>query len=179
MAYQINKTIDDCIDALAAFVGPFVPNGELVRSQQNRVSHTPAIGVVFTELLTVDLETPTLKFANGEYTISTPKRLDVQLDFYGELADDQCNAVKTAYRTFWATDKFPAWLKPMYCSDGVQGPFVNGESQYANRWILTASLHFNASLTVPQDSANQISILVSGGNAIDGVTGETGLVGIL
>ena len=179
MAYIISKSIDDCIDALAAFVGPFVPNGELVRAQQNRVSQIPAIGVVFTELMTVDLETPTLKFANGEYTISTPKRLDVQLDFYGELADDQCNAVKTAYRTFWSTDQFPAWIKPMYCSDGVQGPFISGESQYSNRWILTVSLHFNSTLTVPQDSANQISILVSGGNANQNVTGETGLVGIL
>ena len=179
MSYTINHSIDDAIDALAAFVRPFVPNGEMTRAQQNRVSLVPAIGVVFTELLTVDLETPTLKFANGEYTISTPKRLDVQLDFYGELADDQCNAVKTAYRTFWSTDQFPSWIKPMYCSDGVQAPFISGESQYYNRWTLTVSLHFNANLTVPQDSANQISMLVSGGNASEGVTGETGLIGVL
>lgn len=179
MAYILNRTIDDAIDALAAFVAPFVPNGELVRAQQNRVPHIPAIGVVFTELMTVDFETPTLKFSNGEYTILTPKRLDVQLDFYGDLAGNQVNAVKTAFRTFWCVDKFPEGIKPLYCSDALQAPFISGENQYYSRWTMTVSLHFNSTLTVPQDSANQIAMMVSGGDASEGVTGETGLVGVL
>jgi ATP phosphoribosyltransferase len=44
---------------------------------------------------------------------------------------------------------------------------------------MTVSLQFNSTLTVPQDSANQIAMMVSQGNAQAGITGETGLVGVI
>lgn len=157
--YVPSIAIDNVIVALGGFLGPFVGGSEIVRGQGNRVS-MPADGfVVLTELLQVDLETPTVSgVSSGQVNILTPKRIDVQIDFYGPPAGDWCTAVKTVYRTSYAVDQFPAGIAPLYCSDGVQGALTNAEKQYESRWILTASLQYNPSLYVPQQAATQLKM---------------------
>jgi hypothetical protein len=152
--------IDQVIDALASFITPFAGGLPIIRAQVNRVP-PPATGYIeLRELLIVDLETPSVKMiqANAQINIKTPKRIDIQVDFYGPLAGDQCTAVKTVYRSPYAPLQFPDGIKPLYCSDGQQGPLITGEEQYENRWVITASLQYNPVVAIPQLSANKLAI---------------------
>ena len=149
-------TVDQVIDALADFLAPFVPAAQIVRAQVNRVAMPPNPCVVLTEMLQVDLSVPATDSQpdDGTATVAGPTRIDVQIDFYGAQASEFCKTVKTAFRSHWGFAHFPANIKPLYTSDGIQAPLVTGEQQYESRWTLTASLQYNPIVTVPQDFAD-------------------------
>jgi len=161
--YIASITVDQVIDALKAFLLPFIPDGvnKIVRGQVNRVAQPADPCVVLTELLEVDLSVPRSDYQPDDSTAALhgPTRIDVQIDFYGELSSDYCKAVKSAFRTMWATSQFPKNIQPLYTSDGVQSPMVSGEAQWQSRWTLTVSLQYNPVMTVPQDFADVLSVL--------------------
>lgn len=164
--YTASITIDQVIDALATFLQPYVGSAEIVRAQVNRVPMPQGACVVLTELLQVDLETPvdTYDPVGNTTTLSTPARIDVQIDFYGPSAGDWCRAVKGVYRSFAATSAFSDGIKPLYCDDGRQTPLITGEEQWESRWTLTASLQYNAVVTIPQrfaDSATPTAVIAA------------------
>lgn len=160
MMYQPSITVDAIIDILADFLTPFTSGAEIVRAQSNRtpMPHSPC--VVLTELLQVDLSTPvdTWRGTVNEVDVVTPTRIDVQIDFYGPNAGDQCKAVKGVYRSIWATGMFPDGVKPLYCDDGKQTPLITGEQQWQQRWTLTASLQYNAKVVVPHQFADEAEV---------------------
>lgn len=162
MNYVSSITVDQVIDALAAFLAPFMPGASIVRGQVNRVALPSNPCAVLTEILQVDLSVPHTDYqpptdpapAIGTATIKGPTRIDVQIDFYGVQAGEFCKAVKTAFRSHWGFAHFPANIKPLYTSDAMQSPLTTGEQQYESRWTLTASLQYNPIVTVPQDFAD-------------------------
>lgn len=163
--YTASITVDQVIDALAAFLAPFVPGSEVVRAQVNRVAMPPNPCVILTEMLQVDLSVPHTDYqpsvdpapADGTATVHGPSRIDVQIDFYGAQAGEFCKTVKTAFRSHWGFANFPAGIKPLYTSDGIQSPLTTGEQQYESRWTLTASLQYNPVVTVPQEFADVLT----------------------
>jgi hypothetical protein len=157
--YQPSIAIDDVITALGTFLQPFVGSADIIRAEVNRVAPPAGPFVELTELMTVDLETPqTLNNADQTTSIKGPARIDVQVDFYGPASGDWCRAVKGVFRTPYAAAQFPANIKPLYCSDGTQAPLMTGEEQYEVRWVLTASLQYNAVIIVPQQSADALAM---------------------
>lgn len=157
---SISITIDNVIDALADFIEPFVSGAEIVRAQVNRVPMPHDSCVVLTELLQVDLEVPTSTFDGvaQNRTMAAPKRIDIQIDFYGEDSGDLCATIKSIFRTEHATSQFSDGIKPLYCSDGIQSPLVTGEQQWEGRWTLTASLQYNPVVVVNQQSATTTTL---------------------
>ncbi len=157
--YTSSITVDQVIDALADFLAPFVPGAQIVRAQVNRVAMPSNPGVVLTEMLQVDLSVPATEYqpGDGTATIEGPTRIDVQIDFYGAQAGEFCKTVKTAFRSHWGFAHFPANIKPLYTSDGIQSPLTTGEQQYESRWTLTASLQYNPIVTVPQEFADSLA----------------------
>lgn len=159
--YTADITVDQVIDALADFLAPFVPGAKVVRAQVNRVPMPSNPCVVLTELLQVDLSVPATAYqpptdpapAIGTAMIYGPTRIDVQIDFYGAQASEFCKTAKAAFRSQWGFEHFPANIKPLYTSDGIQSPLLTGEQQYESRWTLTASLQYNPTVTVPQEFA--------------------------
>jgi len=158
--YVASIAIDDCIDALGAFLQPFLGGAPIVRAQVNRVATPPGAFIKLTELLQVPLETPSADYdgENQQISLTGPKRIDIQVDFYGPSSGDQCAAIETVYRTSYAASQFPAGIAPLYCSNGNQTPLITGEEQYASRWTLTASLQYNPAVVVPQQSATELTL---------------------
>lgn len=158
--YTASITVDQVIDALAAFLAPFVPGSEVVRAQVNRVAMPPNPCVILTEMLQVDLSVPATDYQPDDdtATIRGPSRIDVQIDFYGAQAGEFCKSVKTAFRSHWGFANFPAGIKPLYTSDGMQSPLLTGEQQYESRWTLTASMQYNPVITVPQGFADDLTV---------------------
>jgi hypothetical protein len=154
--YTANITVDQVIEALAAFLAPFMPGAQIVRAQVNRVALPSNPCAVLTELLQVDLSVPATDYqpTANTATIYGPSRIDVQIDFYGAQAGEFCKTVKTAFRSHWGFAHFPANIKPLYTSDGIQSPLLTGEQQYESRWTLTASMQYNPTVTVPQEFAD-------------------------
>jgi len=157
--YTASITVDQVIDALADFLAPFVPGASVVRAQVNRVAMPPNPCVILTEMLQVDLSVPATEYQpdDGTATIEGSTRIDIQIDFYGAQAGEFCKTVKTAFRSHWGFAHFPANIKPLYTSDGIQSPLTTGEQQYESRWTLTASLQYNPIVTVPQDFADVLT----------------------
>jgi hypothetical protein len=166
--YIPSIVVDQVITALAAFIQPFVGSATpIIRQQENRVpppltagQPDPLAFVSLRETILSDLETPI--FINSsdvnvqQASVTTPTRIDVQVNFYGVASADWCKAVKAVYRSPYAPDQFPLGIKPLYCSDGIQGALITGEEQYENRWILNASLQYNPVVIVPQQSATEL-----------------------
>jgi len=162
MAVNISITTKDVIKAFGNFMVPYVDGANIAKAQGNRVPMPAAPCIMLTEILTVDLETPSVSYdVDLEAAIASPKRIDIQVDFYGANAGDLCAIVKGVYRTEYATLAFPDGIKPLYCSDGNQHPLVTGEEQYLARWTLTASLQYNPVVTVVQQSATALEVEVN------------------
>jgi hypothetical protein len=161
MTVNISITIDDVIDAYTEFLVPYVDGANIARNQGNRVAMPAPPCIMLNEILNVDIETPVVNYGDDEdATITSPKRIDLQVDFYGQNAGDLCAIVKGVYRSEYATLAFPDGIKPLYCSDGNQHPLITGEDQYLNRWTLTASLQYNPVVSVVQQSATALEATV-------------------
>lgn len=157
--YTTSITVDNVIDALTDFLQPFVSGADIIRAQVNRVPMPSLPCVVLTELFHVDLRVPSQDYdvLNDEVDLSASNRIDIQVDFYGDSAGDYCRSVETAFRTMWGFDMFPAGIKPLYTSDGIQSPLVSGEQQYISRWTLTVSMQYNPIVSVPQQFAEELA----------------------
>lgn len=159
--YIATIAVDAVITALGSFLQPFMGSGTVIRGQNNRTPMPATLPfAVLTEVLQVDLETPTVsgQYSNAQITITSPKRIDIQIDIYGPTSGDLCTAVKGVYRTGYAVAQFPAGIAPLYCSDGHQIPLTDAEQQYDTRWTITASLQYNPAVYIPQQFATALAV---------------------
>jgi hypothetical protein len=148
------------IEALGAFIQPFVGAAQIIRGQVNRVAPPNGSFVELTELFMSDLEYPRGWYdtINQQQDIIGPKRIDIQTDFYGSASGDWCSAVKNALRSSYGVAQFPAGIAPLYTDDGREAPLITGEEQYERRWVLMCVLQFNPIVIVPLQSANVLSM---------------------
>jgi hypothetical protein len=160
--YVSSISIDAVIDALAAFMQPFMLGGEITRGQVNRVPLADVPSAMLTEMRQVDIDTPYLNFdgTTDSATISGGKRIDVQIDLFGTHAAEICATLKLAFRSPYAFNVMPPNIKPLYIDDGINSQLVTGENQYETRWTLTAVMQYNPTVTVPQQFADVASVAI-------------------
>ncbi len=158
--YVASIAVDTVIEALGAFIQPFVGPAQVVRAEVNRVAPPNGPFVELTELLQCDLEYSRTWYSNDyqQTNIIGPKRIAVQADFYGPLSGDWCACVKQAFRTPYAAALFPAGIAPLYADDGHQAPLITGEEQYLRRWALTLNLQYNPVVSVDEQSADVLKM---------------------
>lgn len=91
----------------------------------------------------------------------------VQLDVHGPNSANNAALIATTFRDEFATQFFtdidtaiaPAGLiSPLYADDPRQGPFINDENQYENRWIVQATLQIDQTVTIPLQFASGLTI---------------------
>jgi len=179
--YAPSISTDDVITSVIAFLQPFVGNFDgtnivpnnptpIIRGEVNRVSipgNNPAGPFVkVIEINRKNLDVPTqLQSSDStvqQASIGNSKQLDVQIDFYGPAAGEWSAAVESVWRSPYAPDQYPDGIKPLYCSDAHQLPLVTGEEQYEYRWALTATLEYNPTVNVPQQSAIELEVKTNG-----------------
>lgn len=163
--YVPSITVDAVIEALGAFIQPFVAPAPVIRAEVNRVAAPVGAFVELTELMQADLEYPSTWYsdANLQTNILGPKRITVQADFYGPSSGDWCAAVKQVFRSASGAFLFPDGIAPLYTDDGHQAPLITGEEQYLRRWALTLQLQYNPIVVIDAQAANVLKMnLVEG-----------------
>lgn len=146
-----------------AFLLLVLENTDVIRFQVNRVAEpdTPDF-VVMTAGPRVRLATNTEAWdqeaeAPTAVTITAPTQVDIQLDVHGPASADAAQTIRTLFRSTYATAAFPATLQPLYADDPHQVPFVNGERQYEDRWVVTVHLQANPTVSTPAQFAATVS----------------------
>ena len=160
--YVASIAVDTVIEAVGAFIQPFVGSVQIIRAEVNRVAPPNGPFVELTEILAADLEYPRSWYddTNQQRNIIGPKRIAIQADFYGPLSGDWCACVKQAFKTAYAVALFPTGVAPLFTDDGHQAPLITGEEQYLRRWALTLSLQYNPIVVIPEQSADVLKMAV-------------------
>jgi len=87
-------------------------------------------------------------------------QIDIQLDIHGPTSAENAQAIATLFRDSYATEFFAAEgfdMQPLYVNDPKQIPFINGEQQYEERWVVSVALQANPVVAVQQQYAGSLS----------------------
>lgn len=135
---------------------PWIPAGHIIRGQVNNVPAPLPPSIVITEILMAQYTTTrtSMNALGTQASYLMPKRLDLQIDCYGNRAGEMANIATTMLRSLAATEYFPDGIEPLYCTDPMQAPLITGEKQYENRFTLTFSVQYNEAVTITTDSFN-------------------------
>lgn len=157
-------TVVKAVAALGPILQPLMPAGtKIVRGQANNV---PPPNVPFITLIPILMNQYTtvrtaLDGTNNTMSYLMPKRLDIQMDFYGLSGGDMANIAVTVFRSGALMDQFPEGVTTLYCSDARQFPLTTGEKQYEDRWSATLSLQYNEPVILSQESFNAVGEVIA------------------
>lgn len=101
--------------------------------------------------------------ASGAETFEQGMRINVQLDFHGDLGADMAATTSTLFRDAYAAQQFASQtpdygVAPLYADDARQLPFENDQQQIEWRWTVQAMLQANVVISVAQQFADSASI---------------------
>lgn len=90
-------------------------------------------------------------------------RVVMQLDLHGRTGSDFAQTISTLWRSDFACRALAgSGIQPLYADDGNQIPFVNGEKQYENRWVMDIAFQASPVVLAPQDFAAILSVELQG-----------------
>lgn len=96
--------------------------------------------------------------ACGSKNLMQPMKFTVQLDVHGPSSGDNATIISTVFRDDYAVEFFSTSgfdVAPLYCGEPKQLPYINGESQWEERWVVDAVMQCNPVVNVPQQFAAQ------------------------
>lgn len=159
MALNISPSDDAVLTAVRALLLAILGDGwEVFQGQGNRVPEPAGDNfVVMTPVHRNRLSTNTVTWDTAaEDPTALAHRHDVeiqfQLDIHGPLGADAATTIAMLLRDDWAVPQLaPAGVAPLYATDGNQLPFINGEHQYENRWVMTAAFQIVPTVSTPAE----------------------------
>lgn len=153
-------TESDVMTALRSVILSIV-DCEIVQAQQNRVPMPTGEFIALTPGSMMALSTSINSHTATERTILRPTQTTVQVDCYGPKSQERALAISMILRNSYGADQFAALgydVQTLYAGDAKQIPLVNGEEQFEQRYTFEAVLQINPTLTVPQESANALTV---------------------
>lgn len=97
----------------------------------------------------------------GVQTIMQETEIVMQLDVHGPTSADNAQTISTLFRDAYAVEFFASLsssVSPLYADSPKQLPFLNGEEQQENRWIIEAVMQADEVITVPQQFADVVEV---------------------
>jgi hypothetical protein len=168
MPTTISITEDDLFAALRTFLLTIVADGvEVVQGQDNLVPEPNADDfIVMWSLGQARLSTNDSSYSDpgtnpGTRNFEQATRAMIQIDVHGPASANNAEMISTLFFSEYAVDSFKSSgkdISPLYCDDPKQAPFINGENQYEQRWIITAAIQYNPVTAVPQDFADTLEV---------------------
>lgn len=99
--------------------------------------------------------------STSQELVTEPTEYTVQIDVHGPNSADNAQAISSLFRDAYATQTFAALnpnVQPLHADDPRQIPFINGENQIENRWVVTAVMQANFTVDVPQQYADEANV---------------------
>lgn len=167
MAVSIDTTQVAILTALRTVLLSWLPSGvEVIRAQVNRVPEpTSDDFVVMTPILRERISTNIDTWSNSS-TVSTinatqSTKVTIQLDVHGPNSSENSQIISTLLRDQIGCAAFAAIasnIQTLFASDPRQSPFINGEDQYEDRWMVDAVLQADITLTTSQQFSSKLSV---------------------
>ncbi|WP_186043044.1 phage neck terminator protein [Burkholderia gladioli] len=171
MAVTISITESNVYSALRTFLLGVLPTGvEVVKAQENGVGEPMGTDfVVINSISAPRLATnvdgytdPVVAGGSGPGTRNSMQAIGVrlQLDVHGPNSADNAAIISTLFRDEYACVVIGTVnpnIQPLYCENPRQMPFINGENQYEQRWIIELALQYNPITQTPQDFFDEIT----------------------
>lgn len=168
MAFAVSVTEDDVLRALGDFLTDILPTGTaIIRAQNNLVPEPVAHDfITMTPTLRRRLSTNVRLWDNrnpyaDSMRITQATELTIQLDVHGGNSTDNAQLISTLFRDEYAIDAFAQEsfdIRPLYCDDGHQMPFINAENQYEDRWVMNVVMQASPTVSTFQQFANKVSV---------------------
>lgn len=99
----------------------------------------------------------------GVERLLQPIKFTAQLDVHGPNSADNAQIITTLFRDDYGVNAFAASgfdVTPLYANDPHQMPFVNGEQQVEERYVVDVVMQCNPVVTVPQQFADDLQYTV-------------------
>lgn len=169
MSATLSLTESQTLIALRAFLLDVLPSGvSVVKGQVNRVAEPAGSDfVVMTPILRSRIETNVTSYLDpfplpgSVRNDLQPTQVTVQLDVHGPAGADNAQIISTLFRSGYAVDQFASSgfdVTPLYTADPRQMPFINGENQFEDRWVVDAVMQANPVVTTAQQFADVLDI---------------------
>ncbi len=128
-------------------------------------------GGVGTYTVSPSQNAPSETMASGQNLLEQGAKVTVQLDFHAadNTASDLAQITSTALRDPYGVDQFESYdlgVVPLYADDPRYTPFINENSQYEWRWVLEACFQVNQIVSVPQQYADIVTVLLKDVDAL-------------
>ncbi|MGK0705128.1 phage neck terminator protein [Yokenella regensburgei] len=162
---MIDYTIDNIIDTLADFIEPIC--GRVQQAQVDRIPMPKGEFCILTPLrftrlsTTRDIKQDTGNPSDSAMGYTEVRQADIQLDIYGDGAAGRALAIETIFSGTYGYEGIKAIdnrLSPLYSSAAIQAPFIDAESQWQERWVITLSLQAHITVSFPQDYFDKAEI---------------------
>lgn len=164
----ISFTEGDLFQSLRGLLASMLPTSvEIIRAQINRVPEPRTTDFIVMTLLSRDrLATNIDDYVDG-YPLdpsvknaSASTLLTIQLDVHGPNSGENVQIISTLFRDEYATSYFDNSgldAQALYTSDPMQVPFINGESQWENRWTVDLAIQINQIIQLSQEFADKLN----------------------
>lgn len=120
-----------------------------------------AMTVLFDNRLSTNINTYIDDEVQSVKNAMQPTQFTMQIDCYGAQAHEWAKIFTTMFRDEYACDRLAPTCQPLHADDPRQMAITNGEQQYEQRWLITALLQYNPTVTVDQEfftSASPVAI---------------------
>lgn len=158
---MITPTQDPLFIAVKAFIMSLLPldTDHVVQGLGNGVPMPDGAFICLTATALKRLSTNHANYSvDLQRSVTMPTEFSIQFDCYGPNAGDYANELVAMWRDEYACNILAPVAAPLYSSDPIQAPLVNGEENYEQRFTFTALLQFNPVITVPQQSATALAV---------------------
>lgn len=163
MAATVTPVETDIFKSLRLFILSVI-TCPVVRGLDNGVPAPVGGYIVLTPLFNTRLATNTHDYtdpitATGTADTTQSTQHSVQIDCYGESASSWAVTISTLFRDRYAFDFMDPTVAPLYCDDPKQIPFLDpAESVQVPRWMITAHLQYNPTVSTPQQFFDQATV---------------------
>jgi hypothetical protein len=164
-ALTVSITQSQVYTALGTFVQSVLglDAAHVVQGYDNRVPDPAGphvvLSIVLAKRLRTNIDTIGGPLGNDPSSWASEQgtELDVQIDCYGEsMSGDWAQILTTVLRDNVGCLALAPTCQPLYADDPIWAPMENAESQYQDRWIVTAKLQVNPVVTTPVQSATVV-----------------------
>lgn len=170
-------TESNMLAALRAVLLSLIGSGtEVIEGEINRIAEP--VGPDFVVMIPITrerLSTNVDTYADipsaGVKRIAMPTAVTVQIDVHGPNSADNSAIIAAVFRDETAADGLALSgfdIAPLYTSEPRQTPFINAEQQVEFRWAIDLTLQVNPIITIAQDFADHLAVVLTGVNTTYG-----------